>query len=114
MSRCGIGVFSLLNLSSNTPFATGTSGANNATVVNPNVNVQGPNGIAMAVATDVGGGPPTWTWTGVTESYDQLMETTTQHSGGIATGLATTTPLSISATATTTSGTVSGVAASWN
>lgn len=112
-ARCGIGVFSLLNLGSNTPTATGTGGTNAGTSVNANVNVTGANGIVVAGACSTNTGAATHTWTGVTESYDTTVEGTTTHSAGIATGLATETPRTINDTIST-SNVLSVISAAWH
>jgi hypothetical protein len=112
-ARCGIGVFRLVNLVSNTPTATGTGGGSGITTANANVNVTGPNGIVVAVGNSTNTAVATHTWTGVTESYDQTVEGTTAQSGGFASGLATETPRTINDTIST-ANILAVVSAAWH
>lgn len=102
----GIGVWRLINPSSATPTATATDTGHNPLTGSINVSA---GGSCFGAAMTVGGGP-SFTWSGLTERFDdsQNMGAVTGASNDFASGQ---TPLSISATPTVASGTAAAFAA---
>ena len=93
---CGIGVWALYDLTSQTPVDTGTSTANPSTDSLTTLD----NGVAIAFA-DSANTLATYTWSGLTENFDGTVEATLAHSySGASANIAVGSNLSISATRT--------------
>lgn len=73
MLRCGIGVYTVKNVASMTPFDTGSANSTFGTTVNLNCDTPSGNSIILAVfqaaASDV-----TMAWTGPTENFEAFFE----------------------------------------
>lgn len=110
-NRCGIGVFALSNMTTNTASDSGTSTANpeTKTLAVPS------GGVAIGYAAVFqSAGTPTFGWSGVTERFDQILETAA--SSGSHSGACDNLPTggSVVVTATPTGFTAaSGVFAAW-
>jgi len=74
---CGIGVFEVLN-GSTTIHATASDVDHQLTA---NIDVLADGGLIGAAIAIVAGATPTWTWTNITERYDEAIETNSSHSG---------------------------------
>lgn len=80
-TRCGIGVFSLFNNYSVVPTQAKFTTTVAANALNQTINVAG-GGAVIAMAGNNETVSATWTWTGITENFDVLLETTRSMTGG--------------------------------
>lgn len=104
VGRCGIGIWSAYGLKNTTPFATTSSNVQplSLSLARP------PNGIAIGAWTSVTTTTGNTTWTGLTERYDVVDETTTMETGADASGLYNgSSSFAITASVTNSSGTAS-------
>jgi len=91
-NNCLIGVYALYNLNSTTPVATNATFASSTTISNT-IDAREKGVVIAGITGDAGS---TTTWTGVTERYDQQVETDVR-SGGNATIAATNASYSVQA-----------------
>jgi hypothetical protein len=100
MISAGIGVYRLINETVSTPHATATDTTLSAGVLSTTIDVPS-NGALVAVCKGFAAiSPPTYTWSGATERYDQTVESADSHSGASETGLGSETGRTVSATLT--------------
>lgn len=111
-TRCAVGSFSVYDITSTTPVNTATSSGSTSMTLSVNTNA---NSVVIGTAFSSGSAPDA-TWVGVTESYD----TDSFSSGGgrtatagIATGVVSATPRTVTCVITGSSSPV-GVCASWS
>lgn len=114
-ARCGIGLYAVTGIDSATPHATGGESFNESTVTpdpSADINVEA-GGIIIATSSTQNQGTPTVTWTGPTEDYDTAMESNSIHSGANDEYVSASTPETVTASWTSTTG--AGMAcASWS
>lgn len=96
VSRCGIGVWAVYDLKSNT--ATASASSTSLGVQTLSVNVQ-PGGVV--VGTSFANVNPTFTWSGLTEDYETVVEGDLEHSGASVVSRAGATPLAVTCTVAT-------------
>jgi hypothetical protein len=116
LGQTGIGVYRLINPISATAYAHTNAGNSGGSPANLTLSINVPSGgagLAVAIARTSGLGPPTWTWTGLSEDFDVTIGTSSGASFTGAHGTTAGTPLSITASENLTPASNGGCAASW-
>lgn len=94
--RCGCSLYRLTGLGSATAHDTASDTTFSGGELTDTIDVPA-GGIVIAASGQDSGTTPGYTWTGVTEEYDEAVEANFDHSGGIETGLAVETGRTITA-----------------
>lgn len=81
--NCGVCVFRKVGGTSNTPTATGVTESITANRLRLNLTIPANGGAIGYVIASGDGGVRTWTWTNMTEAFDQTVESAISHSGAI-------------------------------
>jgi hypothetical protein len=115
VSRSGFGSWRQINESSATPFATGTDNTVTAAVLSLTINIPTDGSLYAGATVDSSLTPPTQTWVGATERYDNLLSPLSGlgKSGASETGLGVQTGRTVSTTITGTSPGGALAAMSW-
>lgn len=102
MNNCGIGLYRLTEISTDTPFDTGTAASNTDETLTTSIDIPA-NGFAIAInGEQTTTNPETHTWTGLTEDFDTTIELG-QFTGASLNPSTVQTGLSVSSTVTGTS-----------
>lgn len=105
-SRSGVGVWALYGANP-TAHDTGASSAN------PGTDTLDVPALGVAIAYSAGSSIASWSWTGLTEKFDELLETDTYHAGASDAFSGTQTGMTVTATANTAPTQPALVMASW-